>query len=341
MITKAIALAPDAVDLGKREAVIKHSTYKSLDGDGDRSNRGMFDKSWKENMGLLRFFLNHNRKEAPGKVLQTWDDDAGAFTRVKMGTHTLGEDVLKMLDEGIIVAASFGFEPLKFKDIKGKGKDYLEVKHLETSVLTHWGAHEESGVVNVQKMLNQNGPKLQLKQLTQPEQTLLRQLIINGMDNIRLAVQMMDSLDVDSDLYTAIHYIISRNSEQIADLKSQLRWGMKEAADIEARVKSMESFIRNTKASDDAIAMISKSLKSLLHKNSDTATTTGGTLLKCGKCNTYSACAQDEQGNTKCAECGHALINKGGNQPEASRSKDDLKKKLLLLKAKMSMSDND
>lgn len=159
MKTKALDLNLKDLDMGKREAVIAHATYKTFDRDGDISTRGMFDKSWRESFNLLRFYLNHDKKQAPGKPIQTWDDDNHAYTRVKFGTHSLGEDTLKQVDEGIIVAASFGFEPMRFKAIKGKGSQFTEVLHLETTVLTHWGAHDESGIHSVEKELGSEGIK--------------------------------------------------------------------------------------------------------------------------------------------------------------------------------------
>lgn len=153
MQKKSFDLLAD-VDLKRRQAVIAHATYKTLDKDGDRSNRGMFDKSWRENKKQIRFFLNHDTTQAPGKAINFWDTEDHAYTQVEFGTHTLGEDVLKQLDEGIIVAASFGFVPVKKREIKGKGFDFNEVTHFETSVLTHWGAHDNSGVVGVKKSLN-------------------------------------------------------------------------------------------------------------------------------------------------------------------------------------------
>lgn len=151
MKLKELALLTSDVDLKRRQAVIAHATYKSLDQDGDRMNRGMFDKSWRENRKQIRFFVNHDRNQAPGKVMNVWDDEDHAYTQVEFGTHTLGEDSLKMVDEGIMVGASFGFMPVKQKEIKGKGYDYFEAKHMETSILTHWGAHQDSGVVVVKK----------------------------------------------------------------------------------------------------------------------------------------------------------------------------------------------
>ena len=329
MKTKASQLVMKDMDMGKRTAVIAHATYGTLDGDKDRSNRGMFDKSWKENKGLLRVFVNHKKDLAPGKPIRTWDDSEHAYTEIKLGTHTLGEDTLKQLDEGIIVAASFGFDPIKYKELKGKGLDYLEVKHYETSVLTHWGAHESSGIVSVTK-----GLTLNLKQLTDPEAALLRRLIDNGMDNMQACMDLCKDLPEGSDLYTAIFYMISRAADNVGDLKSRLYWGLKEAAAHNARVKQLEKFIRTTTASDDAIADVTKSLNQLLHNNSDTANTDVVGMLKCAKCKTHFA--QTDPGPARCAECGH-IVNDNG-QPDASRKdKGDLRKKMLALKLQMAM----
>lgn len=327
MITKAIDLCVKDIDLAKREAVIAHATYKSLDGDGDRSNKGMFLKSWNEQFGILRFFLNHKKDQAPGRPLRAWDDDDHAYTQVKLGTHTLGEDVLKMLDEKVIVAASFGFEPTKSKEIKGKGLDFLEVKHYETSVLTHWGAHPESGPKAVTKSFNTGMmPKFRVKSLSEPEQLLLGKLIANGMDSIQACIEIAMQLDVDSDLYSYIMYIISRQADQVGSFRSELRYGMKEK--VANQIEKMQKFIRNSTASDESILLIQKSLNQLLIQHSDTAITTHGGLVKCSKCDTYTATQVDEHGTVKCADCDHVITK--GNEQEASRSKDVLRKATAL-----------
>lgn len=336
MITKAIDLSVKDIDLAKREAVIAFATYKSLDLDGDRSNRGMFDKSWREQPTIVRYFLNHDKKQAPGKIEQLWDDSDHAYARVKHGTHTIGEDVLKQLDEGIIVAASFGFDPIKYKDIKGKGKDFTEVKHYEVSALTHWGAHTDSGPVAVQKAFN-GAPSFKLKALNQDEQDLLNKIITNGIDNLQAAIAVAANLDTESDLYTAIMWMISRQADMVGDVRSRLSWGMKEAT--QTQIVKMQKFIRNSTASDECIQQVQKSLNILLNKDSDTATTTDISMVKCRKCNTHSVAQTSDDGSIKCAECGHLI--KEGRQPDASRNKDELRRKALLLKAKMAMSGDD
>lgn len=333
MITKAIDLSVKDIDLAKREAVIAFATYKSLDLDGDRSNRGMFDKSWKENMGIVRYFKNHNKNIAPGRILRLWDDDTHAYAQVKHGTHTEGEDVLKQLDEQIIVAASFGFDPIKYKDIKGKGKDFTEVKHYEVSALTHWGAHTDSGPVAVQKAASQFN--FRMKSLSQPEQDLLMLLIGNGMNSIQAAIDVATQLEPDSDLYTFVMWFISRHAEIIGGLRSELRYGMKEK--IDGQIAKMQKFIRNTDATDECIISVKQSLNILLNKSSDTAFSTDSSIQQCRKCKTYGAVIVDESGCTKCTECNHVIKS----QPDASRSKGELRKKLLLLKAKMAIAGDD
>lgn len=334
MITKAIDLSVKDIDLAKREAVIAFATYKSLDLDGDRSNRGMFDKSWREQPSIVRYFLNHDKKQAPGKIEQLWDDADHAYARVKHGTHTIGEDVLKQLDEGIIVAASFGFDPIKYKDIKGKGKDFTEVKHYEVSALTHWGAHTDSGPVAVKKAMADFN--FRLKSLSQTEQDLLMLLINNGMSSIQEAIRVATELDPESDLYTFVMWFISRHADIIGGLRSELRYGMKEK--LEAQISKMQKFIRNSTASDECILSVKQSLNILLNKSSDTAISTDTSFVKCPKCATKSLVMADELGRIQCAECSHVIKD---GQPDASRSKDELRRKMLLLKAKMAMSGDD
>jgi len=262
MLKKAMKISKDGItikdlDMTKRTAVIAHATYNSLDRDGDRANKGMFTKSWSERFDDLRFFLNHKKELAPGKPTRVWDDENHAYTEVFLGTHTLGEDTLKQMDEGIIVASSYGFNPVRATKMAKGGYDYKEVAHMETSVLTHWGAHQESGVISVTKDFD---PEV-LKQLNENEKDFLRQLINNRQEALRLCISMNDQVTEWQDLWSYINELISDQSYNIAWLKRRLEYGVKETTDLRAGVKAMENFIRNTKASDDAIQRISNELE--------------------------------------------------------------------------------
>lgn len=164
--TKSIVLELKDFDKGKRQAVIAHAAYNNIDRTEDISRKGMFDKSWAESFSDLAFYLNHKSDLTPGKPIKTWDDDEKAYTQVYLGTHTLGEDVLKMMDEGIIKKASFGYIPIKkdFIEVKGRRvRELKEVKHVETSVLTVLQANPLASVVSVTKSAEFENDLLELK----------------------------------------------------------------------------------------------------------------------------------------------------------------------------------
>lgn len=276
MLTKAMKISKDGItikdlDMSKREAVIAHATYSDLDREGDRANKGMFTKSWNENFDDLRFFLNHKKDLAPGKPLKTWEDDTHAYTQVYLGTHTLGEDTLKQMDEGIIVASSYGFDPVRQTKMAKGGYDMKEVRHFETSVLTHWGAHKSSGVVSVIKSFNPQ----RLKELNDTEKNFLRRLIENRSQALQMSIEMNNIIAEGTDMWSYINEIIGSQSYDIGYLKRRLEYGVKEVDDLRAGVKAMEKFIQNTKASDECILRITEELENTkqLLSEIDTAAT--------------------------------------------------------------------
>lgn len=262
MRTKAMKVSKDSytikdIDMGKRTAVIAMATYQSLDREGDRANKGMFTKSWNENKTDIRLFKNHNKYSGPGRVDDYWEDEQHAYIKAYLGTHTEGNDTLIQLDEGIIVAASYGFNPVKAPRLKeGKGYDLKEVQWLETSVLTHWGAHKESGVVSVQKHWD---PEM-LKELNDQEKAFMRRLITNRQEGLNMIIDMNNQVQEGSDLWIYINELIADQAYNIAWLKRRLEYGVKEVAELRASVKAMEKFISNSKASDECVQRIQQEL---------------------------------------------------------------------------------
>ena len=152
---KFLAFEKKDIDLGKRTATIAHAAYNNIDRVGDISRKGMFNKSWQENKSDIAFYFNHNPEMAPGIVTNVFEDEAKAYTEVKLGSHTLGNDVLLMMDEGVAKWASFGYRTIKSGNITVSGKqvrELKEVKHIETSILTVPPANPSAGLISVQKM---------------------------------------------------------------------------------------------------------------------------------------------------------------------------------------------
>ncbi len=134
---KALPLKVDDLSKDSRTAVIAHATYDNIDRVGDICRPGMFNKSWQENKADIKFYMDHDPGQKPGSVLDVWESKSQAFTKVKFGNWTLGNDALEMLDSGVIDGASFGFKAIKAPTLEIKGKKVRELKevyHGETTL---------------------------------------------------------------------------------------------------------------------------------------------------------------------------------------------------------------
>src|SRR6478752_6076160 len=258
------------VDLGKRTAVTAFAIYKSLDRDRDRAHKGMFTKSWQE-FEDVRVFLNHDKTLAParletgngtGKMAQSfWEDDDHAYAKMWFGTHTLGEDTLKMMDEKLITDSSYLFAPManKYKKNEAGGYNFYEVFLKEVSVLTHWGAHPESKVVSVNKSANEiNIGEHIIKQLSPTDVDFLRSFIskFNG-ELVNLAT-FASTLSEDSDLFYWINGAITDISYTILRFKDKLIWGQKSWTpdELSQHLQKLKSFARNSTASDATLQKV-------------------------------------------------------------------------------------
>lgn len=147
------------MDKEHRTAIIAHAVYDNIDRFGDICRKGMFKKSWTETKsGDIIFDIDHDKKLQPGRVLATSENEQKAFTKVSFGTHTLGNDTMIMMDEGIIRGASFEFfaEKKSSLNIKGrKVRELKEVKHLATTVsLATLPVNDLAGIISVTKSIS-------------------------------------------------------------------------------------------------------------------------------------------------------------------------------------------
>lgn len=256
MERKAINFELKDIDKEKRTAVIAHAAYNNVDLTNDIARKGMFTKSWNESKDDINFYFNHDDTQAPGKVTEVYEDDNYAYTKAKLGTHTLGNDVLIMMDEGVIKKASFGYGTVRSAPVDVKGKkvrELKEVKHYETSVLTKMPANPKAGVRNVTKSLFNLA---EVKQLTPQEQGILKSILSSDQNILEELINLSGNIDVSSDLYTWVAWNISRRADAMGDLRSQLRYNSGELKELQNHVQVMEKFCRNTKASDECIQNI-------------------------------------------------------------------------------------
>lgn len=280
---KNIPLELKDFDKGKREAVIAHAAYDNIDRTKDISRKGMFTKSWSESKADIFFYKNHNPELAPGKVLDVFETESKAYTKVFLGTHTLGEDTLKMMDEGIITKASFGYIPIKKNFIEKNGqkiRELTEVKHIETSVLTMLQANPLASVESVTKAFN--NLMLEVKTLSQSENAALKRIMASDFNSLNELFQIAQSIDEKSDLYTWVMWQISRRSDAVSDLRGQLKWNSGELKQFQDDIKMMEKFCANTTATDACIEQVQNDIQEAKHILSlyDTAYTVAAKALQ-------------------------------------------------------------
>lgn len=141
------------VDMGSRTVVQAYTRYDVKDSDGDYGRKGMFNKTWAENFSRTKHLLNHDSTKPLGKIESLWDDNEFAYYKSKIGTHSLGDDFIKMADSGLITEASYGFQTIRQNKVKD-GNELLEVKLWEVSALTAWGANQYTNIISLTKSLN-------------------------------------------------------------------------------------------------------------------------------------------------------------------------------------------
>lgn len=281
---KAIPLTVDELSKDSRTVVFAHATYDSIDRLGDISRPGMFAKSWSERKADVKFLIDHNMGMKPGKVVDLWETKAQAFTKAKLGNHTLGNDTLEMLDMGLIDSASYGFIATKAAKIDVKGKKVRELKevyHVESTLANALApVHPDSKVVVVTKAFDEMAANMaiELKALSMDEQGLLKKLLDGSHSNMEAAVNFSRTVDPKSDLYTWIGYYISRQADGISSMRDQLRWGSKELKAMKDRAVLLDKFCRDSNASDECIENILQESKALndLVSRFDTANTHDG-----------------------------------------------------------------
>ena len=148
------------VDISSRRLVTNWSGLGNKDFDGDIIARSAYDKTIKERgpkgKNLIYHIIDHHPsiKNIVGAVQDLYVT-GNHLQAVTIASDTqLGNDVLKLYQDGIIKQHSVGFVPLDVEN----NKDYRLIKQIQlfegSSVL--WGANEDTYTVSVSKSLLDN-----------------------------------------------------------------------------------------------------------------------------------------------------------------------------------------
>jgi predicted nucleic acid-binding Zn-ribbon protein len=158
---------------------------------------------------------------------------------------------------------SFGYYTVKSAPdvVNGqKIRRLKEVKHIETSVLTELPANPLTGVVSLTKSLKEI---IELKKLSNEEQNALKSIILSDSNVLMTLVNLSSKLESSSDLYTWINYNISRRADMIGDLRGQIKYNSEEITAMKSYLSNAEKFVKESKASDEAILSIDSEIKKI------------------------------------------------------------------------------
>lgn len=132
---------------GKKGIVTGYfSSFGNKDSDGDIIQKGAFAKTIMEQGPMsahprIKHLMNHDITKPLGKILVLTEDSKGLYYESQVGTHTLGQDFIKMVESGLVTEHSIGFQTVRH-DSKSDANYITEIKLYEGSSLTAWGANE-------------------------------------------------------------------------------------------------------------------------------------------------------------------------------------------------------
>lgn len=150
MNVKNCKIEVKGIDLKNRIVEGYFAAFDKVDADNDVFVKGAFTKSINERgpKGANRIKHLFNHWDTVGVLQELTEDNYGLRYVSKIGTHRLGEDVLKMYQDGIITEHSVGFQTIQDKSDIIDGVRYLkEVILWEGSSLDKWGANEWTPVI--------------------------------------------------------------------------------------------------------------------------------------------------------------------------------------------------
>jgi HK97 family phage prohead protease len=151
-------ISSEIKDVDVKEGIVTgyFSNFNTLDSDGDIIREGAFKQSIQEwyPKGRVKHLLNHQVDQPLGKIINLKEDSIGLYYESKIGTHTIGQDFLKMAESGLVTEHSIGFRTLSEKK-SDLGNEITHVQLYEGSSLTGWGANENTPLTGMKALTNE------------------------------------------------------------------------------------------------------------------------------------------------------------------------------------------
>ena len=156
-LKSALHFVASIKDLDVKQGIVTGyaAHFGSKDADNDIIMPGAFAKTIREQgpdstQPRIKHLLNHNTSQSLGLPMILKEDNTGLYYESKVGSHSLGQDFLKMVESGLITEHSIGFATMR-KTVINPDADWNErttqlheLKLWEFSSLTAWGANQNT-----------------------------------------------------------------------------------------------------------------------------------------------------------------------------------------------------
>lgn len=135
------------------------ASFDNVDSDGDIIRKGAFAKSimeWGPNstQPRIKHLQNHNVSQPLGKITSLSEDTNGLNYESQIGSHTLGQDFIKMVESDLITEHSIGYQTMKQNQIQDFADfmkhpdlgwhELTDLRLWEGSSLTAWGSNQNT-----------------------------------------------------------------------------------------------------------------------------------------------------------------------------------------------------
>ncbi len=154
MVTKGYDIGFKDADL--RQGIVSgyFAMFGNKDLDGDIIERGAFAKTIQERgpngKQLIKYLLDHDKTKVVAKITDLYEDEKGLYYEAKIGSHSLGQDFMKMIESEIVNQHSFGFRIIKEQyDQLSKANRIKEVFMYEGSAVQFLGANPETTFIGL------------------------------------------------------------------------------------------------------------------------------------------------------------------------------------------------
>jgi HK97 family phage prohead protease len=131
--------------------------FNNKDLDGDVIEKGSFTKTVQERgpngKQLIKYLLDHKKDQVVAKITELYEDEKGLRYTAKIGSHSLGQDFLKMVESELLNQHSFGFSIIKNQyDQQSKVNRIKEVAMFEGSAIQFLGANPETTFIELKEI---------------------------------------------------------------------------------------------------------------------------------------------------------------------------------------------